>query len=89
MDLYVPQEERAEPKELVDWLDKAESRIKGLLLDTAKLAAAAVLSTVKYHDLSFHLQKVSEDIDLSGLVRREDIVAAAEEVVNKFDFGTD
>jgi hypothetical protein len=47
MDLYVPQEEGAEPKELIDRLDEAEGRIKGLLLDTAKLAAAATLSTVK------------------------------------------
>jgi hypothetical protein len=52
MDLYVPQEERAEPKELVDRLDEAEGRIKGLLLDTAKLAVAVALSTVKYHDPS-------------------------------------
>jgi hypothetical protein len=28
-------------------------------------------------------------VDLSGLIRREDIVAAAEEVVKKFDFSTD
>jgi hypothetical protein len=74
---------------LIDQLDEAEDRIKGLLLDTTNLAAAAALSTVKYHDPSFDLQKVSEDVDLSGLVRREDIVAAAEEVVKKFDFGTD
>jgi hypothetical protein len=60
-----------------------------MLLDTANLAAAAALSTVKYHDPSFDLQKVSEDVDLSGLVRREDIVVAAEEVVKKFDFGTE
>jgi hypothetical protein len=45
--------------------------------------------TVKYHDPSFDLQKVSKDVDMSGLVRRKDIVAAAEEVVKKFDFGTD
>jgi hypothetical protein len=32
---------------------------------------------------------VSKDVDLSGLVRREDVVAAAEEAVKKFDFGTD
>jgi hypothetical protein len=51
--------------------------------------AAAALSTMKYHDSSFDLQKVSEDIDLSGLVGREDIMAAAEEVVNKFDFDND
>jgi hypothetical protein len=64
MDLYVPQE-GAEPKPLVDRLDEAEGRIKGLLLDTTHL------------------------VDLSGLIRCEHIVAAAGEVVNKFDFGTD
>jgi hypothetical protein len=47
------------------------------------------LSIVKYHDLSFDLRKVSKDVDLSGLVRHEDVVAAAGEVVMKFDFGTD
>jgi hypothetical protein len=88
MDLYVPQEEGAEPKPLIDWLDEAEDCIKGLLLDTANLAVAAALSMVKYHDPSFDPQKVSEDVDLSCLVRCEDIVAAAEEVVKKFDFGT-
>jgi hypothetical protein len=89
MDLYVPQEEGAEPKPLIDRLDKDEGRIKGLLLGIANLAAAAVLSTVKYHDPSFDLQKVSEDVDLFGLVRREDIVVTAKEVFKKFDFGTD
>jgi hypothetical protein len=89
MDLYVPQEEGVEPKPLIDQLDEAEGRIKGLLLDTANLAAAAALSIVKYHDPSFDQQKVSKDVDLSGLVRREDVVAAAGEVVKKFDFGTD
>jgi hypothetical protein len=44
---------------------------------------------VKYHDPSFNLHKVSEDVDLSSLVRCEDIVADAEEAVKKFDFGTD
>jgi hypothetical protein len=48
----------------------------------------AALSTIKYYDPSFDLQKVSEDVDLSGLVRHEDIVATAE-VIKKFDFGTD
>jgi hypothetical protein len=67
MDLYIPQEEGAEPMPLIDRLDEAEGRIKGLLLDTANLAAAAVLSTVKYHDASFDLQKVSKDVDLSGM----------------------
>jgi hypothetical protein len=38
MDLYVPQEEGAKPKPLIDQLDEAEGRIKGLLLDTANLA---------------------------------------------------
>jgi hypothetical protein len=89
MDLYIPQEEGAEPKPLIDRLDEAKGRIEGLLLDTTNLAVVATLSTVKYHDLSFDLQKVSEDVDQSGLVRREDIVAAAEEVFKKFDFGTD
>jgi hypothetical protein len=88
-DLYVLQEEGAEPNPLINQLDEAEGRIKGLLLDSANLAAAAVLSTVKYHDPSFDLQKVSEDVDLSGLIRREDVVVAVEEVVKKFDFGTD
>jgi hypothetical protein len=88
MDLSVPQEEGAEPKPLIDRLDEAEGRIKGQLLDTANLAAAAALSTIKYHDPSFDLQKVSEDVDLSGLMRREFIVAAVEEVAKKFDFGT-
>jgi hypothetical protein len=89
MDLYVPQEEGAEPKPLIDQLDEAEGRIKGLLLDTANLAAAAALSTVKYHDSSFDLQKVSEDVDLSGLIRHEDVVAAAEEVIKRLDLGTE
>jgi hypothetical protein len=89
MDLYVPQEEGAEPKLLIDRLDEAEGRIKDLLLDTTNLAVAAALSTVKYHDPSFDLQKVFEDVDLSGLMRCEDIVTAAEEVVKKFNFGTD
>jgi hypothetical protein len=88
-DLYVLQEEGAEPKPLIDRLDEAEGCIKGLLLDTANLAAAAALLKVKYHDPSFDLQKVSEDVDLSGLMRCEDIMAAAEEVIKKFDFGTD
>jgi hypothetical protein len=89
MDLYVPWEEGAESKSMIDRLGEAEGRIKGQLLDTANLAAAVALSTVKYHYSSFDRHKVSEDVDLSGLIRREDIVAAAEKVVKKFDFGTD
>jgi hypothetical protein len=54
-----------------------------------RLRVAATLLTVKYHDPSFDLQKVSEGVDMSGLVRCEDVVAAAEEVANKFDFSTD
>jgi hypothetical protein len=77
MDLYVTQEKGAELKPLIDRLDEAEGRIKGLLLDIANLAAATTLSTVKHHDPSFDLQKVSEDVDLSGLIRREDVMAAA------------
>jgi hypothetical protein len=50
---------------------------------------ASALSTVKYHEQLFGLHKVSEDLVLSGLVRHEDIMAAVEEVINKFDFGTD
>jgi hypothetical protein len=88
MDLYVPQEEGAKPKPLIDRLDDAEGRIKGLLIDTANLVVATELSTVKYHNPSFDLQKVSEDMDLSGLIRCEDVVAAAEEVVKEFDFST-
>jgi hypothetical protein len=89
MDLYIPQKEGAEPKPLIDRLDEAEGRIKGLLLDTANLVAVVALLIVKYHGPSFNLQKISEDVDLSGLVRCEDIVAVTEEVVKKFDFGTD
>jgi hypothetical protein len=88
MGLYIPLGEGAEPKPLIDQLDEAEGHIKGLLVDTANLAAAAALSTVNYHNPSFDLQKVSDDVNLSGLVRCEDIVVAAEEVVKKFDFDT-
>jgi hypothetical protein len=56
------------------------------LLETAKLATPTALWMVKYHEPSFDLHKVAEDIDLSGLIRREDILAVIEEVVNKFDF---
>jgi hypothetical protein len=88
MGLYIPLGEGDEPKPLIDQLDEAEGHIKGLLVDTANLAAAAALSTVNYHNPSFDLQKVSDDVNLSGLVRCEDIVVAAEEVVKKFDFDT-
>jgi hypothetical protein len=38
-----------------------------------------------YHEPSFDLQKVVEDVDLSKLVSREDIQAVAEEVIQKFN----
>jgi hypothetical protein len=47
------------------------------------------LSTVKYHNPSFDLHKVSKDVDLLGLIRHEDAVTAAGEVVKNFDFSTD
>jgi hypothetical protein len=50
---------------------------------------AVALSTVKHHNPSLDLQKVLEDVDLSGLIRPEDIMATAGEVAKKFDFGTD
>jgi hypothetical protein len=59
IDIYVPQEEGAEPKELIDHLDEAEGWMKTLLLDTSKLAAPTTLVTVKFHKSSFNLQKVT------------------------------
>jgi hypothetical protein len=59
--------------------------MKTLLLDTSKLATTTMLAMVKYHEPSFDQHKVMEDVDLSELVNREDIQAAAEEVVKKFD----
>jgi hypothetical protein len=64
MDIYVPQEEGAEPKELLERLDEADGQMMALLLDTSKLAAAAALAEVKYHQPSFDLHKVAEDVDL-------------------------
>jgi hypothetical protein len=55
MDIYVLQEEGAEPEELFDRLDEAEGRMKMFLLDTSKLAAAVALVTVKFHKPSFDL----------------------------------
>jgi hypothetical protein len=69
----------------LDHLYEADDQMKALLLDNSKLATAAMLAAVKYHESSFHLHKVTEDVDLSELVNREDIQAAAEEVVKKFD----
>jgi hypothetical protein len=59
--------------------------MKTLLLDTSKLALAVSLATVKYHELLFDLQKVTEDVDLSELVNSEDFQTAAKEVIKKFD----
>jgi hypothetical protein len=85
MDVYVPQEEGEEPKELLDHLDDVDGRMKALLFDTSKLVMVAALAVVKYHEPSFDLQKVAEDVDLPELVDCEDVQAAVEEVVKKFD----
>lgn len=84
MDIYVPQEEGAEPKELVDRLDEAEGQMKTLLLDTNKIFVAAALATVKFHEPSFDLKKVAEDVDLAELVSGEDFQVTVEEVIKKF-----
>jgi hypothetical protein len=47
--------------------------MKAFLLDTSKLATAAVLAAMKYHEPSFDLQKVAEDVVLLELVNREDV----------------
>jgi hypothetical protein len=83
MDIYVPEEEETKPKELITLLDEAEGRMKMLLLETRKIAAVAALAIVKFHEPTFNLQKVMEDIDLAELVDSEDVRAAAEEVVNE------
>jgi hypothetical protein len=57
--------------------------MKMLLLETRKIAAVAALAIVKFHEPTFNLQKVMEDIDLAELVDSEDVRAAAEEVVNE------
>jgi hypothetical protein len=59
--------------------------MKALLLGTSKLVAAAALAAVKYHKPSFDLEKVVEDIDLLELVEREDVQAATEDAVKKFN----
>jgi hypothetical protein len=46
MELYVPREEGAEPKPLIDRLNEAEGLIRSLLLVIAKLAASATMLTV-------------------------------------------
>jgi hypothetical protein len=43
------------------------------LLDTSKVAVAAALATMKFHKLSFDVQKVVEDVDLAELVSSEDV----------------
>jgi hypothetical protein len=47
--------------------------MKTLLLDTSKFVAVAALVTVKFHESSFDLQKVAEDVDLDELVSSEDV----------------
>jgi hypothetical protein len=47
MDIYVPQEEGAKIRKLLDRLDEADGRMKALLLDTSKLVAAATFAVVK------------------------------------------
>jgi hypothetical protein len=74
---------RGEPKELIARLDEAEGQMRALLLDTSKLPAAAALATVKFHELTFDLQKVAKDVDLAELVNSEDIQAAAGEIIKK------
>jgi hypothetical protein len=54
-------------------LDEADGRMKAPLRDTSKLAATATLAAVKYHEPSFDLQKVVEDVNLSELVDRADV----------------
>jgi hypothetical protein len=77
MDLYVLEEEGTERKGLIERLDEAEHRVRDQLLDTAKLVAAVALSMVKYHEPSYDLQKVTEDVDLSGLVRQKRLSASS------------
>ena len=80
VDVYVPKVEGG-PQEL----EEAEGRLKTLLMDNGKLAAAAALATVRHHVLTFNLEKVREEFDLTRVVGIEDIQAAAEEIVKKID----
>jgi hypothetical protein len=59
--------------------------MKVLLLDTSRLTAAATLATVKFHEPTFDLQKVMEDVDLMELVASEDVRDTAEEIIKKVD----
>jgi hypothetical protein len=54
-------------------------------LDTSKFAVNTAAVMVKFHEPSFDLQKVAEDVDLAELVGSEDIQAAIDEVIKKFD----
>jgi hypothetical protein len=85
MDLYVPQEEGAETKPLIDRLDKAEGRIKDLLLDTANFEAAAALSTVKNHNPSFEVVKTSWQLQVRS---SRSLTSALTEAVLKGAFYT-
>jgi hypothetical protein len=57
--------------------------MKTMLRDTSKFVAAAALAMVKFHEPSF--DKVVEDVDLAELVSSEDVQAATEKVIKKFD----
>jgi hypothetical protein len=59
--------------------------MKTLLLDTRKLAAVETLGTVKFHEPSFDLQKVVEEVNLTELVSDKDIQDPAEEMIKKVD----
>jgi hypothetical protein len=59
--------------------------MKVLLLDTSRLIVAATLATVKFHEPTFDLQKVTEDVDLMELVASEDVRDTAEEIIKKVD----
>ena len=84
VDVYAPKVEGG-PQELVARLEDAEGRIKTLLMDGGKLAAATALATVKHHEPSFDLGKVKEELDLVQLVASEEIQAAADDIMKKID----
>jgi hypothetical protein len=84
VDVYAPKVE-GELQGLVERLDGVVGRIKALLMDGGKLAAATALAVVKHHEPSFDLERVKEEIDLAQAVDSEDIQAAAEEVMKKIN----
>ena len=66
-------------------MEGTEGRIKTLLMDSGKLAAATAVATVKHHEPSFDLGKVKEELDLVQLVASEEIQAAADDIMKKID----